>query len=101
MKEWHRSSVVDRKAESAAKKYQDLVRNDTVKHLRNSVRVASSIACKGADIQEELRRQEHVLRKVDTDISYAEYETDQTTETLKGMKSLRSKFTSAIRKKKP
>lgn len=101
MKEWHRSSVVDRKAESAAKKYQEMVSNDTLKHLRNSVLVAGSIAGKGADINEELRRQERVLRKADTDISHAEYETDQTTETLKGMKSLRSKLTSSIRKKKP
>jgi len=101
MKEWHRSSVVNRKAECAAKQYTEMIQDDTLRHLSHSVRVAGSIAGKGSDINVELRRQELVLRKADVDISFAEYETDQTTETLKGMKSLRSKFSRSIRKKEP
>jgi len=100
MKDWHQSSVVYRKAERAAKVYTEIVKDDTLRHLSNTIRLAGSIADKGGDINEELRRQEHVLRQADTDISFVEYQSDQATEILKGMRSLRGKVGS-IRKKKP
>lgn len=98
---WHRSPVEDAKAKNAANQYSEMVQDDTFKHLSHTVQLADSIAGKGAGINEELRRQERVLRQADADISFAEYETDQTIETLKGMRSLKSKLVSTIRKKKP
>jgi len=89
------------KAEHMAKKYSDLVQQDSLKHISHTVHLASSIVGKGADINEELRRQERVLRKADADITIAEYHTDQMTETLKGMRSVRSKLLGTIWKKKP
>jgi len=101
MREWHRSSGMDMKAERAAKKYTEMVKDDTLKHLRKSIIVATSAVGKGADINEELRRQEHVLRNADIDITFTECETNQTAQKLKGMTSLSGKLMSTIRKKKP
>jgi len=100
MKDWHRSLAIDIKAERAAKKYTEMVKDDTLKHLRNSIFVAGSMVRNGADINEELRRQEGVLRKAETDMSVTEYKTDQTTQTLRGMTSLTGKLTSTLRTKK-
>lgn len=101
MRQWHRSSIVERKAERAAKQYTEMVQDDTLGLLRHTVRLAGSITEKGADINEELRRQELIFRKADHDISFAEYETDQTTQKLKGMTSFSGKIVGTIRKNKP
>lgn len=101
MQEWHRSMVVDRKAECAATQYIDLVKDDTLMNVRQTVCVASSITDKGADINKQLRRQEQILYNADLNISYVENETDQLTETLKGMSSLRGKLSNNLRKWKP
>jgi len=101
MEEWQRSSLVDMKGERAAKKYTEMVKDDTLKHLRKSIIVATSVVDKGADINEELRRQEHVLRNADMDISFTEEETNETAQKLRGMTSLNGKLMSAMRKKKP
>jgi len=98
---WHRSSVVNRKGELQAKRYCRIINDDTLKHLRHSIRTASSIADKGTAINDELARQERVLSKAGNDIAIAEYETDQTTEKLKGMKSLGGKLVSVVWKKEP
>lgn len=101
MKQRHRSPVVNLKAERAAKQYTNKLKDDSVKHLRHTVRIVDSIGGKKADMNEELRRQERVLRNADYDISYAEYETDLITQRLKNMRSLRSKLASTIPKRKP
>jgi len=101
MKEWHRSSVINMKAERAAKKYTDMVKDDTLKHLRDSINVATSVVGKGADINEELRRQEHVLSNANIDVTFTESETNKTAQKLRGMRSLNGNLMSATRKKKP
>jgi len=98
--DWHRSLVKDIKGEREAKKYTELVKDDTLKHLRNSIVVAGSMVGKGADINKELYRHERILRKADTEMSIAEYHTEQTTLALKGMTSLTGKLTSNLRKPK-
>jgi len=100
-KEWHRSSVVNREAEHQAKRYSKMVMDDSLKHLSHTIRTADLIVEKGAAINNELTRQEHVLSKAETDILVAEYETDQVTQKLKGMKSLRGKLKNVIWKKEP
>jgi len=101
MKNWHRSSVVNQEAELQAKRYSEMVMDDTLKHLSRTIHTASSMVEKGASINNELARQDRVLANAETDISIAEYETDQVTETLKGMRSLRGKLKSVIWKKEP
>jgi len=100
-KVWHRSSVVNRDAELQAKRYSKMVMDDSLKHLSHTIRTAGSIVEKGAAINNELARQEHVLSKAETDILVAEYETDQVTQKLKGMRSLRGKLKNVIWKKDP
>jgi len=100
-KDWHRSSVVNKEAELQAKRYSKIVMDDTLKHLSHTIHTAGSIVEKGAAINNELARQENVLSKAETDISIAEYETDQVTRTLKGMRSLRGKLKNVIWKKEP
>jgi len=101
MKHRSRSPKVDQAGELQAEKYVRFVKNDTLKHLHHTVRVAGSIVQKGNDINEELDRQGRVLLKAENDISIAEYETDQASQTLKGMSSLTSKVRSSIRRKEP
>jgi len=101
MKDWHRSSVVNPEGELQAKRYSKLVNDDTLKHLRHTIRAASSIVEKGTAINDELARQERVLSTAENDVAIAEYETDQCTERLKGMKSLKGKLASVIWKKEP
>jgi len=101
MKNWHRSSVVNQEAELQAKRYSEMVMDDTLKHLSRTIRTAGSIVEKGTCINNELARQDRVLSNAETDISIAEYETDQVSETLKGMRSLRGKLKSVIWKKEP
>jgi len=101
MRDWHRCSVIDKKAEREAEKYTEMVKDDTLKHLHKSIVLAGSMVGSGSDINEELRRQERVLRKADADMSYAEYETDQASQTLRAMTSLAGKFWSNIRRKNP
>jgi len=101
MKDWHRSSVADPEGEAQAEEYCKKVRGDTLKHLNRTVRMASSIVEKGTDINQELARQERVIFKAENDLSMAEYETDQATETLRGMSSLKGKLSSILRKKQP
>jgi len=101
MKDWHRSSVADPEGEAQAEEYCKKVRGDTLKHLNRTVRMASSIVEKGTDINQELARQERVIFKAENDLSIAEYETDQATETLRGMSSLKGKLSSILRKKEP
>jgi len=100
-KDWHRSSVVNSDAELRAKRYSSLVMDDTLKHLSQTIHTAGSIVEKGAAINNELARQESVLSKAETDILVAEYETEQVTHTLKGMRSLRGKLKNVIWKKEP
>jgi len=101
MKDWHRSSVVSPEGELQAKRYTKMVKDDTLKHLRHTIHVASSIVEKGTAINDELARQEQVLSTAENDIAIAEYETDQCTEKLKGMKSLKGKLASVIWKSEP
>jgi len=101
MKDWPRSSVLNPEGELQAKRYSKMVTNDSLRHLRETIRTASSIVDKGTSINDELARQERVLSKAENDIAIAEYDTDQTTETLKGMKSLKGKLASVIWKKEP
>merc|ERR1719320_836427 len=96
-----RSSVVDREGEFRAKQYASFVKEDTLKHLHHTIHVAGSIVQKGNDINEELGRQDRVLSKAENDISIAEYETDQTAQTLKGMSSLTNKIIDSIWRKEP
>jgi len=99
--DWHRSSGVNREGELQAERYCKIITDDTLGHLRNTVRTASSILGKGSDINDELARQDYVLSKAGNDIAITEYETDQTTEKLKGMKSLSGKLRSMVWKKEP
>jgi len=99
--DWHRSSVVNREAELRAKRYREMLVDDTLKHLSQTIRTANSTVEKGAAINKELARQDLVLSNVENDIFFTEYETDQLTQNLKGMSSLRGKLKSVIWKKKP
>jgi hypothetical protein len=101
LKERSRSSVVSREGEACAKKYSKMVRDDTLKHINHSLNVADSIVQKTANINDELGRQERVLRTVEADMSDIEFDTDVTSHTLKGMTSLKAKIASKISRKKP
>jgi len=101
MKDWHRSSVVNPEGELQARRYSKMVTDDTLEHLRDTLRTASSIVEKGTAINDELVRQERVLSTAENDIAFAEYETDQSTQKLGGMKSLKGKLASVIWKKEP
>jgi len=100
-KDWHRSSIFNPEEELKAKRYSTIVSDDSLKHLRETIRTASSIVDKGTAINDELARQENVLSKAENDIAFAEYDTEQTTQTLKGMKSMKGKLASVIWKKEP
>jgi len=101
MSDRSRLSVMDREMEDNARRYSEIIKEDSLKHLRHTIRIAGSIAEKGSDINKELARQERVMGSAENDVTVAEYETDQVTETLKGMSSLRGKLATAIRKKSP
>jgi len=101
MANWHQSSVMNREAELRAKRWCKMVTDDTVENLSHTVRIAGSIVEKGVAINNELARQGTLFSKAETDISLCKYETDQVTETLKGMRSLRSKLKKVIWKKEP
>lgn len=96
-----RSSVVDLKTEDIARRHSKRVTEDSLKHLRRTLRIAGSIAEKGSDINKELARQDRVILTAETDISIAEHETDRASEALKGMSSIRRKFATVVKKKKP
>jgi len=100
MKEWHRSTSTIR-TECAAKQYTEMLQDDSLKHLRQSIRVAGSIVQKGTNINQELARQHDLIRKSNNDISVAEYDTDLSNERLRGMSSITWKLMSKIRKGKP
>jgi len=87
--------------ELQAERYSIMVADDTLEHLRGTIRSASSMVDKGTAINDELARQERILSKAENNIAIANYETDQTIETLKGMKSLRGKLARVMWKKKP
>jgi len=99
MKNRHRSLVVERSGEKQAEQYGKMVVDDTLLHLHHTIRLAGSITEKGIDINEELYRQENVLCNADHDIAMAEYETDQTSDTLRRM-TLKGTLTSVIKRKK-
>jgi len=101
MKVWHRSSVVSPEAELQAKCWSNMVANDTLKHLSHTVRIASSTVETGVAINNELSRQDEVLSRAETDLSISKYETEQVAETLRGMRSLRSKVKNVMWKKSP
>jgi len=94
MKEWQRSSVVNRDAEFQAKNWCKKVTEDTLNQLSNTVLIADSIAETGVAINNELARQDRVLWKNETDI-------DKATQTLMGMRSWRSKLKKVVWKKEP
>jgi len=99
MKDLHLSSVSE--GELQAERYSKLVMDDSLKNLRETIHTASFIVDKGTAINDELERQKHVLSNAENDIAIAEYDTDQITETLKGMKSLKGKLARIIWKKEP
>lgn len=101
MIDWHQSSVMNREAELQAKRWCKMVTDDTLKHISHSVHIAGKILEKGVAINNELARQDSLLSKAETDISISKYETEQVAETLKGMRSLRSKLKNIIWKKEP
>jgi len=100
-KDWHRSSVVNREAELQAKRYSEIIKQDTLKTLSNTISTASFTVEKCAALNNELSRQDPVLSKADTDIAITEYQTDQLTQTLRGRSSLRSKLKGVTGKKEP
>jgi len=99
--DWHRSSVVNGEGKLQAERYCKMITDDTLGHLRHTIRTASSILGKGTAINDELARQDRVLSEAGNDIAITEYETDQTTEKIKGMKSLSGKLRSMVWKKEP
>jgi len=100
MKEWHSSSSTIRSAESTAKDYSNMLQDDSLKHLHQSIRMADSIVQKGTNINQELARQQDLIRKTDNEISLAEYDTDLSNERLRGMSSISCKLMNMIRKSK-
>jgi len=100
-KDWHRSSVMNQEGELQAERYCKMVTDDSWKHLSHTLRTSASIVDKGNAINDELARQEVVLSKAENDIAFAEYEIDQATEKLKGMKSLKGKVSGMVWKKQP
>jgi len=101
IKYWHQSSVTNREAELQAKRWCKMVTDDTLKHISHSVHIAGKIVETGVAINNELARHDSVLSKAEADISLSKYETEQVAETLKGMRSLRSKLKNVIWKKEP
>jgi len=99
--DWHRSSVVNREEELKAERYCKMICDSSLGHLSDTIRTASSILDKGTALNDELTRQDRVLSKAENDIAITEYETDQTSKKLKGMKSLRGKLSTMVRKKDP
>merc|ERR1719419_661287 len=101
MIDWHQSSVMNREAELQAKRWCKMVTDDTLKHISHSVHIAEKIVEKGVAINNELARHDSLLSKAEADISISKYETEEVAETLKGMRSLRSKLKNVIWKKEP
>jgi len=101
MIDWHQSSVMNREAELQAKRWCKMVTDDTLKHISHSVHIAEKIVEKGVAINNELARHDSLLSKAEADISISKYETEQVDETLKGMRSFRSKLKNVIWKKEP
>jgi len=101
LKDLQQSSVLNSERELQAKRYSKVVVDDSLKNLRQTIYTAGSIENKGTAINNELARQERVLSKAEIDVAIAEYDTDQTTETLKGMKSLKAKLARIVWKKEP
>jgi len=101
LKERRHSSVVNREGELLAQKYSNMIKNNTLEHINKTVCVADSIVQKGANINEELNRQERALCKIDKDMSNIKYDTEVTSQTLKGMTSLKGKLASKLSRKKP
>jgi len=101
MKGWHRSPVVNREAELVAKQYSLRVMDDTLKHLSYTLGIASSTVEKGAKINKELASQDRVLARAESDMSVTAYQTEQVTETLKGIRSVGRKLKNVIWKKEP
>jgi len=100
-KDWQCSSEVNREGELQAERYSQVLTDDSLKHLRHTIRTAGSIVDKGSAINDELARQDRVIFSAENDITITEYETEQTIEKLKGMASLGGKLASMVWKKKP
>jgi len=101
MIDWDHTSVVNPEAELQARRWCKMVTDDTLKHISHSVHIAGTIVEKGVAINNELARHDSLLSKAETGTSLSKYETEQVAETLKGMRSLRSKLKNFIWKKEP
>merc|ERR1719397_1207548 len=83
MNDWQRSSVVNPEAELQAKRWCNLVTDDTLKHLSHTVLIAGSIVETGVAINDELSRQDGLLSTAESDLSISKYETEQLAKTPK------------------
>jgi len=101
MNDWQRSSVVNPEAELQAKRWCNLVTDDTLKHLSHTVLIAGSIVETGVAINDELSRQDGLLSTAESDLSISKYETEQLAKTPKGVRCFRSNLKNVIWKKLP
>jgi len=87
--------------EYGARQYCDAVMQNTWMELQNTCNFAESIERKGADMCEELARQERVICKADNCVYSTEQDLNETRYRLRGMKSLRGKVANFLWHKRP
>jgi len=87
--------------EHEAKLYEDMVENDTIKHLNNAIRYSEQTLGISKDISEEIARQGEVIDEANNDLHITEQDIDESRHRLRGMKSIRHKIANIVWHKKP
>jgi len=83
-----------------AMQYCDALEEDTWMELKDTCQIAETLVQKGADIGEELTRENRVIHKANRDMHSTVQELKETSYKLKGMKSLGAKLGNFIWKPK-
>jgi len=87
--------------EYEARQYCDAVMENTLMELQNTCNVAENIVQTGADMSEELARQDRVIQQADRCVHSTEQDLNETRWRLRGMMHLRGKLVNFIWDKKP
>jgi len=87
--------------ECEAMQYCDGLEKDTWMELKDTCQIAETIVQKGANIKEELARNDRVIHEANRDMHSTEQDINETSWRLKGMKSLRCKIGNMIWHRKP
>jgi len=89
------------RGEQHARSYCDALENNTLEELDRTFQMATSIVQKGADIDEELKRQDKLIEQASEDIHASGEIVSETNWRLRGMESWGGKAANLIWRKKP